>query len=483
MHPRSSGRRKVSRLARMLTLVLLSLCMSAIALSFCLRLIVFSGENDVTRSAQLDNVAKFAITHLIIAANNNDITELQRRLDQLAVANNLDFTKLTLNPAHASNPSDSGTGVPLSLAATGSVNQNQNLPMASRHSYGFSYGGGTANLEISVNEHYMSSTTDKTITHLFKHFLLDVIVIALLTITFAYSMRRLLLRHIIHMSDYITTADYDDFTHNLTLERRIATAENRDELDDVADAYESMRSALVSQTEKRRVVERALKEEKQQKQEIRRLIENAKNANKAKSEFIATMSHEIRTPLNGVVGMVEMLRDTPLNNNQKHYLDVLYRSGESLLEIINDILDYSKIESGKMLLEKIEFNIEELISNCFKLFVATAGKRDIELFSDISPDIPTHLIGDPTRLRQIVVNLVGNAFKFTSNGYVIVRVRLDSKNTGDKVKLLFSICDSGIGISREDQAHLFQAFRQADTSTTRKFGGSGLGLAICKQLV
>lgn len=228
--------------------------------------------------------------------------------------------------------------------------------------------------------------------------------------------------------------------------------------------------------------EKTLATEREQQLETQRLIEEAKAANKAKSEFIATMSHEIRTPLNGVVGMVEMLRDTPLNNNQKHYLDVLYRSGESLLEIINDILDYSKIESGRMLLERIEFDLAELIDNCFKLFSATASKRNIDLISNITPNTPTLLIGDPTRLRQIIVNLVGNAFKFTSEGYVYVEVRCERDETSQSLKLHFSISDSGIGIEDKDQPYLFEAFRQADSSTTRKFGGSGLGLAICKQL-
>ncbi|VUD69127.1 Signal transduction histidine-protein kinase BarA [Thalassocella blandensis] len=316
------------------------------------------------------------------------------------------------------------------------------------------------------------------------YFIIHAITLAAFIIIICLLFHRAFLAHICRISQYIISRKNSNLEERLMIERNAGIKLPADELDILVHALETIRETMIIDIEQRKAIEVALLKEKAHKLETQKLIEEAKAANKAKSEFIATMSHEIRTPMNGVVGMVEMLRDTPLNSNQKHYLDVLYRSGESLLEIINDILDYSKIESGKMLLEKTPFDLEALIDDCFKLFSATASKREIELISDISPDIPKQLIGDPVRIKQIVVNLVGNAFKFTSEGHVYVRVTMDGKESNrENMKLMFSIKDSGIGISREVQSRLFEAFRQAETSTTRKFGGSGLGLAICKQLV
>lgn len=292
----------------------------------------------------------------------------------------------------------------------------------------------------------------------------------------------LLTRHMKSIALYTRHLHLDNLTTPLRL-KRVKTDHKSDELDNVVDAINHMRETLLEDIEQRHTIELALLSEKQEKLETRRQKNLAEDASRAKSQFLATMSHEIRTPMNGVIGMLEMLRDTPLNENQKHYVDVIHRSGETLLDIINDILDYSKIEAGKMQLEVAIFNLEDLVEDCVQLFGATANKRRIELYGGVNPHTPLLLKGDPTRLRQIIINLLGNAFKFTEEGFVSLQVEQVPTSPPGRPILRFLVQDSGIGIDASVHSHLFDSFNQEDSSTTRKYGGTGLGLAICKSLV
>ena len=210
--------------------------------------------------------------------------------------------------------------------------------------------------------------------------------------------------------------------------------------------------------------------------------DSALGAARAKSDFLATMSHEIRTPMNGVLGMLDLLLDTPLSPGQTEQAKTAHRSAESLLTIINDILDFSKIEAGKLDLETIDFDLRHTLEEVATLLAERASAKGLELVSLVRPGVPDMVRGDPGRLRQILLNLAGNAIKFTSEGEVILRARLVSEN-GDAVLVRFEVSDTGIGLTAEAQARLFQPFSQADASTTRRYGGTGLGLAICKQLV
>ena len=203
--------------------------------------------------------------------------------------------------------------------------------------------------------------------------------------------------------------------------------------------------------------------------------------NQAKSEFLATMSHEIRTPMNGVVGMVDLLRRTPLDNQQSQYVDTIAQSTESLLTVINDILDYSRIEAGKMSLEMVETDLPDLIDDCISLFALPSIQKQIDLLAFVDSRVPARINIDPMRLKQILTNLLSNAFKFTEHGQISISVSVRQSNK-ESQQLMFEVADSGIGISEEQQQRLFQAFTQADASTSRRFGGSGLGLTISKQL-
>jgi two-component system, sensor histidine kinase and response regulator len=209
--------------------------------------------------------------------------------------------------------------------------------------------------------------------------------------------------------------------------------------------------------------------------------DSAVAAARAKSDFLATMSHEIRTPMNGVLGMLDLLMDTPLTPGQKEQARTAHQSGENLLAIINDILDFSKIEAGKLELETIDFDLRNTLEEVTSLLAERASTKGLELVSLVRPDVPSMVRGDPGRLRQVLLNLAGNAIKFTTEGEVILRARLVWETEHD-VLVRFQVSDTGIGLSEEAQARLFQPFSQADASTTRRYGGTGLGLAICKQL-
>jgi signal transduction histidine kinase/DNA-binding response OmpR family regulator len=243
--------------------------------------------------------------------------------------------------------------------------------------------------------------------------------------------------------------------------------------------------ARAKEVQNRELMQRNLMIEEQVESQTKALAEardQALEASRVKSEFLASMSHEIRTPLNAIIGMAELLSETKLGRDQTRYVEVFRKSGEALLSLVNDILDLSKIEADQLELEKIPFNIRQVIDETVEIYAIKTDAKGLELVSYVDHQVPTIMLGDPMRLRQIVLNLIGNAIKFTDDGEIVVRVYADT-DRDDKGRLQFSVSDTGIGIPKEKLETIFKSFTQVDSSTTRRYGGTGLGLTISQRLV
>lgn len=330
---------------------------------------------------------------------------------------------------------------------------------------------GTLSVYTSITPVLASVGRNAVFIALFQ-LLKTLLVIALIL----YLTHRLVGRHLRHILNYMSQLSFTNLDHPLVLDR----PRRDDELQVLVNTINHTRESLHNDVHQRLQTEAALREEREKRSEEERERLQAEAASRAKSDFLATMSHEIRTPMSGILGLLDLLDATQLDNRQRHYISLMQSASENLQTILNDVLDFAKIEAGELSMEKAGFDLEQLIERAVTPFSAAARKTGIDLLLDIRLEQAHHIIGDAARLRQILLNLINNAIKFTSSGHVLVRA--SEQQADGRLTVRIEVEDTGIGIAADRQQAIFEAFAQEDSQTSQRYGGTGLGLAVCRRL-
>ncbi|BCE02988.1 response regulator [Marinicellulosiphila megalodicopiae] len=340
----------------------------------------------------------------------------------------------------------------------------------------------------SIGTLYLYSNTSVLLSKIKPLFLITIfnalIKILVIALVFYIVFYQMVGKRLKVLKDAITDFNHTEHSydsHNNTSFKKMLASKN-DELGDIFSSFQILQRDIIVKNKEINNQKKSLElAVLQRTEELENALAALEKSNNFKSQFLANMSHEIRTPMNGIIGVAELIKDTELSDEQYNHISTILNSGHALTTIINDILDFSKIEAGKMHLENIEFNLRDLVDETLQLFRKQILDSPIFLGTDISSNVPDIICGDPTRVRQILLNLIGNAFKFTKEGEIYVMISLIEINN-DLITLKYEITDTGIGIEQNRQDELFSAFTQADTSISRNYGGTGLGLAISKRL-